>query len=170
MSKRISLKEFQESLVQRLVSAKTGDTPRALLGVQAGRERWLMDLADAGEIVPLPAITPVPLARPWFRGLANIRGTLYTVVDFSAFQGGERTPLTAETRLLLPNARFASNCALLVSRAMGLKSVEAFDPGDPSPESRPWAAEELIDSHGYAWKKLSFGDLLNHPRFLDVGA
>jgi len=169
MSKRISLKEFQESLVQRLTSAKTGETQRAMLGVQVGREFWLTDLADAGEIVPLPAITPVPLAKPWFQGLANIRGTLYSVVDFSAFQGSEPTPLIAEARLLLPNVRFNSSCALLVNRAMGLKSAESFEPGQMVQDSPPWTAGELLDSHGYAWKKLSFGDLLNHPRFLDAG-
>ena len=45
--KKISLREFQESLVQRLTSARAGQTSRALLGVQAGRDHWLLDLSDS---------------------------------------------------------------------------------------------------------------------------
>ena len=93
--KKLSLREFQESLVQRLTSARAGQTSRALLGVLAGRDYWLLDLSDSGEIVPLPPLTSVPLTQTWFCGIANIRGTLYSVVDFSAFQGARlrrRTP------------------------------------------------------------------------------
>ena len=50
-----------------------------LLGVQAGPDYWLLDLADSGEILPLPPFTSVPLTRPWFCGIANIRGSLYGV-------------------------------------------------------------------------------------------
>ena len=38
-------------------------------------------------MIPVPPITPVPLTRPWFRGVANVRGNLYSVVDFAAFVG-----------------------------------------------------------------------------------
>ena len=170
MAKRISLRQFQQSLVERLTSARTGELPRALLGVQVGRELWLADLADAGEIVPLPSITPVPLAKPWLRGLANIRGTLFLVIDFASFLGGELTPVTADARLLLPNVRFGSNCGLLVNRGLGLRSQEGFDPSPVGGDRRPWVASELTDSHGATWKKLSFPELLGHPQFMDVGA
>ena len=105
MAKRISLREFQESLVQRLTSARRGETARALLGVQSGNEHWLLELSDSGEVVPLPALTTVPLTRPWFAGIANVRGTLYSVVDFSAFRGGEPTRRNANARLLVTAPR-----------------------------------------------------------------
>ena len=67
--------------------------PRAAGGADATsrrslREAWLISLADAGEVIPAPAITPVPLTKLWFRGAVNIRGKLYGVVDFSAWRGG----------------------------------------------------------------------------------
>jgi twitching motility protein PilI len=77
--KKLSLREFQESLVRRLTGARAGQSSRALLGVQAGRDYWLLDLAEAGEIIPLPPLTDVPLTKPWFCGIANVRGTLYSV-------------------------------------------------------------------------------------------
>lgn len=168
MAKRVSLKEFQESLVQRLNSARTGEASSALLGIQSGGENWLLDLADSAEIVPLPGLTHVPLTKPWFRGLANVRGTLYTVVDFAAFQGREPTPTGADARLLLPHARYAGGAALLVSRALGLRSRDTFFVEHRS-DPRPWVAEELKDSQGQVWRKLSLDALLTHPDFFDVG-
>ena len=82
MARRTSLREFQENLARRLGEAKTADH-RSLLGFQVGDDNWLIDLADSGEILPPPPFVPVPLTRPWFRGLANVRGTLHGVVDFA---------------------------------------------------------------------------------------
>lgn len=111
MSKKISLREFQENLVQRLTTAQQGQTTHAALGIQAGREFWLVDLTDSGEIIPTPPLSSVPLTQPWFRGLANIRGSLYSVVDFAAFQGGDPTTATSESRLLLVGTRLGLNSA-----------------------------------------------------------
>ena len=169
MAKKISLREFQETLVKRLTSAKAGETSRALLGVQAGREHWLLDLADSGEIVPLIPLSGVPLTKPWFCGLANIRGTLYSVVDFSAFQGGEPTPQNAESRLLLVGAKLGINSALLVSRTLGLRSPEQLESGTTSHDARPWVGEQYTDAQGRQWKKLNLRSLLSQPDFLNIG-
>ncbi|MBA3902421.1 MAG: chemotaxis protein CheW [Rhodocyclaceae bacterium] len=169
MAKKISLREFQETLVKRLTSAKAGETSRALLGVQAGREYWLLDLSDSGEIVPLMPLSAVPLTKPWFCGLANIRGTLYSVVDFSAFQGGEGTPQNADSRLLLVGNRLGINSALLVSRTLGLRSLEQLEPRAATPDTRPWVGEQYTDPQGRQWKKLNLRNLLSQPDFLDIG-
>ena len=63
-----------------------------------------MDLQDASEVVAVPELAPVPLTHYWFRGVANVRGTLYSVVDLPMFNGGEPTMLTASSRLLLVTA------------------------------------------------------------------
>ena len=167
--KKISLREFQESLVQRLTSARAGQTSRALLGVQAGRDYWLLDLADSGEIAPLPPLTSVPLTRPWFCGMANIRGTLYSVVDFSAFQGGEPTPQNADSRLLIVGGRFGINSALLVNRTLGLRNIEQMTPQAAETDSRPWVGEQYADSQGGVWKRLKLKNLLGLSDFLEIG-
>ena len=41
-----------------------------------GEEGWLIDLSDGGEIVQAPTLAGVPLVRPWFSGIANVRGNL----------------------------------------------------------------------------------------------
>ena len=74
MAARISLRDYQRELAARLQTAASRQAA-SKLGLQAGAEAWLVDLAEAGEVVPVPPVTPVPLAQPWFRGVANIRGT-----------------------------------------------------------------------------------------------
>jgi twitching motility protein PilI len=170
MAKRISLREFQESLAQRLTSAHRGEARRALLGVASGNDYWLLDLADSGEVVPLPPLTTVPLTKPWFAGIANIRGTLYSVVDFSAFRGREPTRRNANARLLLVGARHGTNSALLVDRTLGLRSIDDLDPVPSTLTEAGWAGDVRQDTQGRKWTLLKLRDLLADPAFLDVGS
>ncbi|MEZ5615463.1 MAG: chemotaxis protein CheW [Rhodocyclaceae bacterium] len=167
--KKLSLREFQENLVQRLTSAKAGETARALLGVRSGKDYWLLDLADSGEIVPLTPLTSVPLTKPWFCGMANIRGSLYSVVDFSAFQGGEPTPQNADSRLLIVGSRLGINSALLVNRTLGLRNIEQMEARASETDPRPWVDEQYADPQGNVWKRLNLKNLLGQPDFLEIG-
>ncbi len=166
---KLSLREFQEGLVQRLTSARAGQASRALLGVQSGRDYWLLDLSDSGEILPLPPLTSVPLTKPWFCGMANIRGTLFSVADFSAFQGGEATPQNADSRLLIVGERFGINSALLINRTLGLRNLEQMQPRATDDDPRPWVGEQYEDTQGHVWKRLNMRNLLGQPAFLEIG-
>ena len=168
MARRTSLRDFQQQLVRRLAEAQASDAPSARLGVQIGQEQWLVKLDEAGEVIPLPSIATVPLARTWYRGLANIRGNLYSVVDLSAFQGGEVTPQTPEARLLLVGERFGMNAALLVNRMMGLRNMQQFQLCEES-KGRSWESARYLDGEGREWRELSMASLVYHPEFLQSG-
>lgn len=175
MAKRISLREFQMGLVERLTSAVRGETSRALLGVQTGKDYWLLNLSEAGEVVPVPDMMPVPLTKPWFTGVVNIRGMLYSVVDFSAFQGGEPTALNSDARLLLVGMRHGINSALLVSRTLGLRSPDTLDALPVTTEEtgrvQPWVGQSFRDTQRQTtmvWCRLNLKPLLSHPGFLDI--
>ncbi len=169
MAKKISLREFQEHLAARLTSAAQGKASAALLGVQTGSDYWLLNLSDSGEIVPLPPLTSVPLTKPWYAGIANIRGNLYSVADFSALRGGEATPMNAASRLLLIGTRHGSNAALLVNRMLGLKNPDQFTAvADANPH--PWESGRVVDNDGREWKKLNVRALLADPEFMEIGA
>lgn len=178
MAKRISLREFQQSLSERLVSARRGEGGQTLLGMESGSEdlpggsRWLIDLADSGEVVPLPRLTPVPLTKPWYAGIANIRGVLYSVVDFSAWRGGAATPCNAQSRLLLVGARHGINSALLVRRSLGLRpqlQMHAVAATKPDAGKTPrWLGGRFGDAQGLTWTQLRIPALLADSDFLDV--
>ena len=167
MARRISLREFQESLVRRLAEAQTSDR-QALLGIQTGNENWLIDLIDTGEILPVPPLLTVPLTQSWFRGIANVRGNLYDVIDFSNFQQGRMTPQTGQARLLLLNARHRVNSALLVNRTSGLHSLDEFELDPQQGDERVWVAEKLRDMQERLWLRLNVPALLESPVFLEA--
>jgi twitching motility protein PilI len=169
MAKKISLREFQTHLAARLAGA-SNQTAAGLLGIQAGAEYWLLNLSDSGEIVPLTPLTNVPLTKPWFAGIANIRGNLYAVADFSGFQGKDATPHNASSRLLLIGTRHGSNAALLVTRMLGLRNIEALTPEPPDADAPAWASEAYSDNEGRRWKKLNVRELLADESFMEIGA
>ena len=168
MSKRGGLREFQAHLATRLASASE-QSAAGLLGIQAGTDFWLVDLYDSGEIVPLTPLTTVPLTKQWFAGIANIRGNLYAVSDFSAFQGKDSTPQNTSSRLLLVGTRHGSNAALLVTRMLGLRNVEDLTPAAVDPNAPLWADEAYTDKEGRRWKKLNVRKLLADENFMEIG-
>lgn len=169
MARRTSLREFQQGLVRRLNEAQSSDAPLARLGVQVGAEHWLVKLEEAGEVIPLPQIAPVPLAKAWYRGLANIRGNLYSVVDLAAFQGGDLTAATPDSRLLLVGERFGMNGALLVNRMLGLRNLQQFEVREANSKERAWENTRYVDPEGREWRELSMAALVYHPDFLQSG-
>ncbi|MDR1274825.1 MAG: chemotaxis protein CheW [Candidatus Accumulibacter sp.] len=141
----------------------------SLIGVQSALDFWLLDLSDSGEIVPLTPLTPVPLTRAWFAGIANIRGNLYAVTDFSAFQGKNPTPQNSSSRFLLVGTRFGSNAALLVTRMLGLRKAGDLTRKDAASDDPPWVEGVYSDKDARVWKKLNVRALLSDKRFMEIG-
>jgi len=164
---RTSLREYQRELAERLRSAGRG-VAASKLGMQVGVESWLVDLADAGEVIPVPHITPVPLTKAWFRGMANIRGNLYSVVDFPAFLGGKPVGTSSEARLLLIGERFRTGVSLLVDRSLGLRGEGQLQPRASEKEKAAWVKAEHTDAEGREWVELDVPQLIQHADFLGV--
>jgi twitching motility protein PilI len=163
---RTSLRDYQRDLAERLRNAEVG-RGASMLGVQVDDEAWLVDLRDAAEVIPVPGIMPVPLTRPWFKGIANIRGNLYSVVDFPAFLQRKPVTLGDQSRLLLLSERFRLGAALLVDRSLGLRNPGQLTRKEAPPGS--WARAEYDDADGRQWKELDLPQLAQHPDFLAVG-
>jgi twitching motility protein PilI len=169
MAERTSLRDYQRALAERLRGGESRGAA-SKLGVRVGAENWLVDLADAGEIMPVPAVTPVPLTRPWFKGMTSIRGKLYSVVDFSAFLGGAPALITDQSRLLLIGERFRTGAALLVDRSPGLRSPADLKERSGGRDARPWVKAEFTDPDGGGWKELDISMLVHHPDFLGIAS
>ena len=162
MSRRVSLKEFQEGLAKRLKAAAGEAAPSARLGFEAGGEHWLARLDTSGEVLQAPDIQRVPLTRDWFLGVANIRGALYGVTDFGAFLGKAPTARGPGNRLLLIGQPFGVNCALLVTRLAGLRNVADFEVEQPSGQFAAWSASAWRDKDGRLWRELDTERVLAH--------
>jgi len=170
MAKKVSLRQFQEGLVARLKEVQSGTIAQSAskMGVQVGGEKWLVNLPDVSEVVPLPPLLAVPLTQAWFAGVANVRGVLYSTIDFSRFLGGEPTQTNLDSRLLLANTKFHLNVGIIVHHMLGLKNPDQLQ-GSAIDNCPPWITAEYTDSNGGLWKELNMPGLINHPDFLNVG-
>ena len=163
-----NLKEFQEALAQRLRDASEVEST-ARLGLESGGRRYLVRLEEAGEVLPVPPLCPVPLTRSWFLGLANVRGNLVAVVDLAEFAGGGATAQGADARLVLFAERFGARSSLLAARMLGLKNLTGFDACDR--DSAPsWVRACYVEKSGGAavWSELDMGELMASESFLQV--
>ena len=87
MANREALRELQTRLASRLQAARTEGVSVAWLAVSAAGINYLLPLGQSGEIFSSSNVQAVPYARNWFRGVLNIRGGLYGVVDMAASWG-----------------------------------------------------------------------------------
>jgi twitching motility protein PilI len=166
-ARRVSLREYQLALSERLQSAEAGAALPSKLGVRVKGEGWLIALQDAAEVIPVPPISPVPLVRRWFKGVANVRGNLYSVSDFSAFLGGEPLRPSSEARLVLLNERFRCQAALLVERSLGLRNAQELEVQSGATDA-PWVRSQYRDGEGRSWKELDAAALVQHEAFLEI--
>lgn len=168
MSNRVSLREYQRKLSARLADVEAGQAA-SKLSVQIGKAGWLVDLADAGEVIPVPSITSVPLTHAWFAGVANIRGNLYSVVDFAAFLGAAPSEPVEQSRLLLLHGKYRVSAALLVDRVLGMHGSAQLQHKRDADRMARWVKAEYTDSSDKVWHELDVPQLVQHADFLNVG-
>ena len=170
MARKSSLREFQQSLAQRLRDAASRKTVLSRLGFQVGQEKWLVNLSDVSEVIPVPNIVPVPLTLPWYRGVANIRGKLYSIADFAAFQEQPAIGIGMERRVILVAEKLIEGSGLVVSRMLGLHNPEQFTPeSSDNFVAKPWIKGAYRDAGGTRWYELDLSGLTRDARFLEVG-
>ncbi|HUL95098.1 MAG TPA: chemotaxis protein CheW [Usitatibacter sp.] len=170
MARRTGLREFQLSVAERIRTAASRTALSSKLGFQVGADNWFVALHQVNEVIPVPPMVPVPLTRSWFRGVSNIRGNLYGVVDFSAFAGGDPTPPGVERRVILVSDRLVAGAGILVSRMLGLRNPDQFTAVPRPADAAPWVGAAYTDAGGTRWLELDLPALVREQRFLEVGA
>ena len=169
MARRTALREFQLSVNEKLRTAATRATLSSKLGFQVGDESWFVALHQVSEVIPVPATVVVPRTQPWFRGVSNVRGNLYSIVDFSAFQGREAIGTGSERRVILVSDKLLGGSGLLVSRMLGLRNPDQFAPLERGADTPPWVGSVYQDAAGGRWKELDLPALARERGFLEVG-
>lgn len=137
-----------------------------------GEARMACNINRIHEILPCPPSTPVPGAKKWITGLANVRGELLTVVDLPRFLTGVRSPVTARSRLLATSLNKAP-IGLLIDEVFGQRHFLESDSGPVElPED---SAFRGIVSRQYTigsetWQELNLDQLFNSTEFLNGAA
>jgi twitching motility protein PilI len=167
---RVDLRVFQQELAERLAARTAARTEASRLAFCTGESCWLSRLEDTGEVLTVPGITPVPLTQSWYVGVANIRGSLYGIVDLSAFLGHSPARTSPQARVVLLGARAADlRAGLLVERVAGLRSPAAFEPAGRSDDAPAWSVAAWTDESGRVWHELDLGRLARDSAFLHIG-
>ncbi len=117
----------------------------------------------------MPAIAAVPLTRAWYAGVANVRGNLYSVIDFSAFIGGAPAVRSDSSRLILISEKYRVGCALLIDAVAGLRNPQLFVRTTDAADREPWVEGHYTDREKKPWSELAVGHLIQHPDFLEIG-
>lgn len=167
---KLDLRKFQQELAARLASKTAAQVESSRLGLSCAGEQWLIRLADAGEVTAVPPIADVPLTKTWFRGLANIRGNLYSIIDFAGYLGRGNASPAAHNRLVLFGPRVGDlNAGIVVPRVLGLRNLAELAPAAATTEAPGWYAQRWIDADGNAWQEIDLAKLSREPAFLQVG-
>ena len=180
MAKREALRELQARLAKRLQAAQSEGISVSWLAVRAGGRNYLLPLGQSGEIVALSSLQPVPYSKDWFRGVLNIRGSLFGVVDLARFlvPGSRPAPRPAsheagsgEASVVTLNAQLEVNCALQVDSLAGLRGSDAFASSSAAVAGAPdYYGHCFVDAQGQSWQEINLRALAQSPQFLSIGA
>lgn len=174
MANREALRELQTRLASRLQAARTEGVSVAWLAVSMAGSNYLLPLGQSGEIYPSSNVQVVPYARNWFRGVLNIRGGLYGVVDMAAFMAADTDQARAastssEASVVTLNPALEVNCALQVESLLGLRGADAFASSQPPEANAPaYFGNRFVDTAGGHWQEINLRTLSQTPQFLSI--
>ena len=176
MANREALRALQTRLAERLLVARTQGVAPSWLAVEAGANKYLFPMGQAGEIFPWVATQPVPYTQSWFVGVANLRGGLFGVVDLASYVTGQTALVNSEfarkeSRLVALNSALDLNCALLIDRLAGLRNQQAFvDFSVKAPDAPDFFGNQYVDDSGASWQEINLQTLAQQAHFLTIGA
>jgi twitching motility protein PilI len=128
MAEKVKLRDYQKSILERLEDVRTdaASVAESYLGVEIGGKNVLVDLLDISETLVVTDIQPVPLVKPWFLGMSNVRGVLYAINDLGQLLNNRFTEISSDTRILLINNNITSNVGILADKLIGLRHLDTF--------------------------------------------
>ena len=137
-----------------------------------GESRLACDSKRIYEVLSVPQATPVPGAKPWILGLANVRGALLTIVDLPYYLTGKRSSLTINTRLLAAQLNKAP-VGLLIDEVIGQRHFHDENASDAglakdSPLSPVVSRKHKVGTE--TWHEFDLDRLFSTQEFLNGAA
>lgn len=136
-------------------------------------EHFLVARDETREVLGYPSVvTRVPGAKPWIRGLANVRGHLLPIVDLRAFLGGGPTLVARGSRVLVANHREVP-AGLLVDEVQGFRRFADNEFAAALPPTIVRCERYLAGAFrrgSDSWPVFSLRTLLESPEFLQAAA
>ena len=140
------------------------------IAFRMGTTSLVTPLGEVVEILEFPQLTPVPMVRPWVRGIANIRGSLLPVIDLSGYLNTSPTRLTSRTRVLVVDHNEVYT-GLVVDEVFGMKHFmnSEYVTGESAAEAsmEPYIKNGFHRGEHY-WGLFSLHALAESPQFMQT--
>jgi twitching motility protein PilI len=172
--------ELLKELEKRSRAVTTGNVAEAAVGPEwvgvafrMGGETFLVAREETREVLGYPAaVTRIPGAKNWVKGLANVRGQLLPMLDLRQFLGSGATASGRNTRVVVVNHREIP-AGLMVDEVLGFRR---FAEAEFDPEAPPTVIR--CDSYlagafrrgGEVWPVLSLKSLVESQSFLQAAS
>ncbi|MEZ5564823.1 MAG: chemotaxis protein CheW [Gammaproteobacteria bacterium] len=138
------------------------------VGFRLGQENFVVARDEVREVLMVPpAITRVPGAKPWVRGIANVRGHLLPLVDLREFLGSGVGGTGRSARALVANSS-EFPVGLVVDEVFGFRRFVDRELADESPATAIRADRFLTGNFqrgGEVWPVFSLTRLLEAREF-----
>ena len=125
-------------------------------------DRWMVTPKDdVREVIPPPRFTRVPNAKPWLAGVANVRGSLLTLVDLGLLGGGDGSAGGRTARVLVLNSD-QMPAGFLVDEVAGYRQFTPAEQAATEPVAGDLMAPYVLggfNREGRHWQVLSLHKL-----------
>lgn len=140
------------------------------IGTRIGDQNLVIAMHEVNGIVPTGRLTPVPLAKSWVQGVANVRGVLVTVIDLPQFLGETPVAYDEHTRMLVINAK-GMQTGMLVDEVLGLRQFEVdqdtFEVSSLDVSVWPYV-QRGFHQDGILWGVFDMTRLIRNERFKHI--
>ncbi len=116
----VSIAQRSQNVVQELPSKEDAQAHWMGLGFRLHVNLFVVPLEEVLEIMHVPNTTHLPGVKNWVAGVANVRGRLMTLIDFSLFfsQGSKRSK--AQSRIFVVEGE-DTYYGLIVDESLGMQ-------------------------------------------------
>src|SRR5499427_6336946 len=134
---------------------------------------YLVAREETREVLGVPtAVTRVPGAKPWIKGIANVRGQLLPIIDLRQFLGSGTTPINRNTRIVVVNHREIP-AGLIVDEVLGFRRFAENEFSGDAPPTVARCERYLAGAFrrgNEQWPVLSLRNVLESPAFAEAAA
>jgi twitching motility protein PilI len=172
--------ELLKELEKRSRNVSASSAPDATAGhewvgvaFRMGGETFLVAREETREVLGYPAaVTRIPGAKTWVKGLANVRGQLLPMLDLRQFLGSGATTAGRNTRVVVVNHREIP-AGLMVDEVLGFRRFAENEFNVEAPPTVIRCDSYLAGAFrrgGEVWPVLSLKSLVESPSFLQAAS
>jgi twitching motility protein PilI len=172
--------ELLKELEKRSRAVTAGNVPEPSVGrewvgvaFRMGGETFLVAREETREVLGYPAaVTRIPGAKSWVKGLANVRGQLLPMLDLRQFLGSGATASGRNTRVVVVNHREIPE-GLMVDEVLGFRRFAEAEFNAEAPPTVIRCDSYLAGAFrrgGEVWPVLSLKSLVESQSFLQAAS